>query len=219
MRIVCMTNEGQLPMMKNMLTSAQKAGIDMNLFHCYILSNQKEAATYNTGEFKSITTRKLEVILENMKLDNEVIWIDNDIVIFENFINDLRKRQGKFVMQDDLWSPCTGFFLVRPDIFTSKAIQGCIEWLKQHSHVQSLNDQHAFTNIYKRTIGLTVTLLPKEEYPNGHVYFNQNVTSRAKIVHCNYLFTTAEKEQRLKDHGLWNIDEQVFNNVKKNILY
>ena len=210
-----MTNEGQLPMMKNMLTSASKAGIDMNLFHCYILNDQKNAATYNTGEFKNITTRKLEVILENMKLDNEVIWIDNDIVIFENFIQDLRYKQGKFVMQDDLWSPCTGFFLVRPDIFSIKAIQGCIDWLKQHANIPAINDQHAFTNIYKRTIGLTVTLLPQAEYPNGYIYFQQGVQSKAKIVHCNYLFTTAEKEQRLKDNDLWDINETVFENVKK----
>ena len=218
MRIVCMTNEGQLPMMKNMLTSAKKSGLDMGLFHCYLLNDQKEAAIYNTGEFKSITTRKLEVILANMRLDNEVIWIDNDIVIFENFINDLRSKQGRFVMQDDLWSPCTGFFLVRPDIFSIKAIQNCIQWLKDNSKVPSVNDQHAFTNISKRTIGLTVNLLDKEEYPNGYIYFNQGATSKAKMVHCNYLYTTAEKEQRLKDNGLWDIDENVFESVKKYYL-
>lgn len=213
MRLVCMTNEGQLPMMKNMLTSASKAGIDMSLFHCYILNSEKQAATYNTAEFKNLTTRKLEVILENMRLDNEIIWIDNDIYIFKNFINDLRKYQGRFVMQDDLWSPCTGFFLVRPDIFSVKAIRQCIDWLKQNSHIEAINDQHAFTNISKRTIGLTVTLLPQPEYPNGFVYFNQKNQTDAKIVHCNYLYSTPEKEQRLKNHNLWNINENILENV------
>ena len=213
-----MTNEGQLAMMKNMLTSASRAGIDMSLFHCYILKDQKEAAIYNSGEFKSLTTRKLEVILENMKLDNEVIWIDNDIVIFENFINHLRSKQGKFVMQDDIWSPCTGFFLVRPDVFSIRAIQNCILWLQQHSHIPSINDQHAFTYIYKRTIGLTVNLLPHDEYPNGYIYFNQKRTSSAKMVHCNYLYTTVEKEERLKEHNLWNIDENVFEIVNKHYI-
>lgn len=215
MRIICMTNEGQLPMMKNMLRSAMKAGFDMKLFHCYILSNQQQAATYNTGEFKSLTTRKLEVILHNMKLDNEVLWIDNDIVLFENCIEDMRKYSGRFVMQNDLWSPCTGFFLVRPDIFSVKAIQHCISWLNENKAVSSINDQHAFTNISKRTIGLTVTLLPVEEYPNGQIYFNQNQTSKAKMVHCNYLYTTPEKEQRLKDHGLWEVNDEAFNLANK----
>ncbi len=215
MRIVCMTNEGQLPMMKNMLRSAMEAGFDMRLFHCYILNDQKEAAIYNTGEFKSITTRKLEVILENMKMDNEILWIDNDIVLFQNCIDDIRRYPGKFVMQDDIWSPCTGFFLARSDIFSMRTIQNSINWLVQNSDKQSINDQHAFTLTYKRTIGVTVTLLPREEYPNGSVYFQQGKTSKAKMVHCNYMFTTAEKVQRMKDSDLWDPDDAAFNVVNK----
>jgi hypothetical protein len=209
-----MTNDGQLPMMKNMLRSAKESGFDMSLFHCYILNDQKEAATYNTGEFKSITIRKLEVILHNMQLDSEVVWIDNDIVLFENCIDDMRRYRGKFVMQDDIWSPCTGFFLVRTDIFSMKAIQDCISWLKDRP-AQSLNDQHAFTNIYKRTIGLTVTLLPQEQYPNGAIYFQHDKKLNAKMVHCNYMFTTLEKEQRLKDNNLWEVNDEAFNMVNK----
>lgn len=210
-----MTNEGQLPMMKNMLRSAKQSGFDMNLFHCYILNNQKEAATYNTGEFKSLTTRKLEVILQNMMLDHEVVWIDNDIVLFENCIEDLRRYNGSFVMQDDIWSPCTGFFLVRSSVFSMRAIRNSIQILNQNTNNKNINDQHAFTNVYKRIIGLIVTLLPQEEYPNGSVYFQQGKTAKAKMVHCNYLFTTPEKEQRLKDHGLWDDNEEAFNLVHK----
>lgn len=210
-----MTNDGQLPMMKNMLRSAKQAGFDMNLFHCYILNDQKQSATYNTKEFKSITTRKLEVILHNMKLDSEVLWIDNDIVLFENCINDIRRYPGRFVMQDDIWSPCTGFFLVRPDIFSIKAIRDCINILNEPKQNEHINDQHVFAHVYKRTIGLTVNLLPQEEYPNGAVYFQQGKTSKAKMLHCNYITTTSEKEQRLKTHGFWNPDDSGFNQVNK----
>ena len=214
MRVVCMTNEGQLSMMKNMLRSAMESGFDMSSFHCYILNDQKDAATYNTGEFKSITTRKLEVILHNMKLDREVIWIDDDIVLFENCINDLRSRQGVFVMQDDLWSPCTGFFLARSGVFANKGIRDSITWLstKQGS---SVNDQHAFNSVYRRTIGLTVSLLPQEEYPNGAIYFQQGKTSKAKMVHCNYLPSTSEKIERLKEHNLWNPTDTAFDLANK----
>ena len=214
MRIVCMTNEGQLSMMKNMLSSALNHGFDMSLFHCYLLNDQKQAAIYNTGEFKSITTRKLEIILENMRLDREVLWIDNDIVLFENCINDIRRHSGKFVMQDDIWSPCTGFFLVRTDIFTIKAIQDCIFALKSNPS-QNINDQHAFNSVYKRTIGLTISLLSREEYPNGEIYFNQNKTSKAKMVHCNYMMTTPEKIKRMQDHNIWDPQETAFEAVNK----
>lgn len=204
-------------MMKNMLRSAKEAGFDMKLFHCYILGDHKDAATYSTGEFKSLTTRKLEVIYENMKIDPEIVWIDNDIVLFENCINDLRSYKGSFVMQDDIWSPCTGFFLVRTSMFSLRAIYQSIDWLK-YSQLQNSNDQHAFANVYKRVIGLIVTLLPQEEYPNGSVYFQQQKTSKAKMVHCNYLFTTPEKEQRLKEHGLWNPDDSGYNLANKHYI-
>lgn len=201
-------------MMKNMLRSAKEAGFDMRLFHCYILGDQKQAATYNTGEFKSLTTRKLEIILENMKMDTEVLWIDNDIVLFENCIDHVRSHRGSFVMQDDIWSPCTGFFLARTSMFSLRAIHQSIEWLK-YNQKPYINDQHAFTSVHKRIIGLIVTLLPQEEYPNGAVYFQQGKTSKAKMVHCNYMYTTPEKEQRLKDAGLWDPNDSGFDLVNK----
>jgi hypothetical protein len=212
-----MTNEGQLPMMKNMLRSAKESGFDMTLFHCYILSSQAEAAMYNTAEFKTLTTRKLEIIFENMKLDSEVLWIDNDIVFFENCISDVRSKHGSFVMQDDLWSPCTGFFLARSGVFSLRAIQRSIEWLN-YNRSPTLNDQHAFANTYKRTIGLIISLLPREEYPNGEIYFNQKKTSKAKMVHCNYLPTTPEKEERLKEFGFWNPDDSGFDLSTKHFI-
>jgi len=209
-----MTNDAQLPMMKNMLNSAQKTGFPMNLFHCYVLNSNKDAASYNTKEFQTITIRKLEVILENMLLDKEVLWIDNDIIVFENIIDDVRKYQGQFVMQDDLWGFCTGFFLVRSSALSKRLIQNSIEWLKK-SDSPNQNDQHAFNFEYKKmissTFGLKIQKLPQDEYPNGQIYFNENRKSKAKIVHSNYLRTTAEKVQRFKEYGLWDESDTGFN--------
>jgi len=216
MRIVCMTNEGQLPMMKNMLNSALKAGFPMEQFHCHILTSNPETAAYGTANFHAITIKKLEVILHNLFQDSEILWIDNDIVVFENMIADIKSRGGSFIMQDDIWSPCTGFFLARNGVFSVKVLRDSIRWLASNQDPQ-INDQHAFTNIVKRTIGATVTLLPREEYPNGEIYFNQKKTEKAKMVHCNYLTTTPEKVQRLKDHNLWDESDTAFEKV--NIYY
>lgn len=210
-----MTNEGQLPMMKNMLRTAMESGFDMSLFHCYILTEQRSLASYKSREFKTIVTRKLEVILHNMKLDNEILWIDNDIVLFQNCIDDLRKYTGSFVMQDDVWSPCTGFFLARTHSASLKAIRDCITWLKMRRIDYTKNDQHAFLDIYRSIENLTVTLLPKEEYPNGYIYFEQKSSNNPKMVHCNFLKTTPEKVERLKEHGLWNPTETAFELANK----
>lgn len=214
-----MTNEGQLPMMKNMLNSALKAGFDMTQFHCYLLQTNKESASYGTRDFHEITKRKLEVILMNMIQDKEVLWIDNDIYLFENMIENIRKYTGStFIMQDDLWSPCTGFFLVRSNVFSIKSIRNCISWLQDNYSNPAVNDQHAFDYVYKRTIGLTVTRLPQDEYPNGQVYFNEGRKSKAKMVHCNYLTTTSEKVQRFKENNLWDESDTAFEMVNKHVM-
>jgi len=214
MRIVAMTNEGQLPMMKNMLNSAIKAGWPLSMFHCYIVGSQTAAATYNTPEFQSLTLKKLEVILDNMRQDNEVLWIDYDIYLFQNTIAEMRSITGHFVMQDDLWSPCTGFFLVRASPASFHAIQKSIQYIRQR-FPSGVNDQHAFSVVYKRIIGLRVSTLPQDEYPNGEIYFNQKKTERAKMVHCNYLLTTAEKVERFKLFNLWDESDAGYEIVNK----
>ena len=215
MRIIAMTNEGQLPMMKNMLNSASKSGWPMDLFHCYVLSSNKEVAAYYTQEFQSITLRKLEVILENMRIDSEVLWIDNDIYLFENAIQHMRSFQGDFVMQDDLWGPCTGFFLVRSTPASIRAIEKTIQVVRLQIGKNTFNDQQVFLKIYKNIWRLRVTLLPQELYPNGHVYFDKEIQSTAKMVHNNYLTTTDEKVTRFKNHNLWDESDSGFLQTKR----
>lgn len=217
MRIICMTNDAQLPMMKSMLMSAMKAGIDMSLFHCYILASQKEVATYATPEFKSLTIQKLEVILQNTFLDEHVLWVDNDIHFFQNCIADVLTKSGNFIMQNDIWSPCTGFFLVRGNDASRSHLKKAIAWLKSNPS-PSYNDQHAFKACMNPIRGIDrIYLLDTEEYPNGEIYFNLNKKDKAKMVHCNYLTTTSQKEERLKAFGFWDDSDEAF--YKTDIIF
>jgi hypothetical protein len=79
-----------------------------------------------------------------------------------------------------------------------------------NSTMKNINDQDAFNQVYPRIPGLIVTKLPVEEYPNGEIYFNQNKKSKAKMMHCNYLYTTAEKVKRLKDNNMWDESNTAF---------
>jgi len=198
-----MTNEGQLPMMKNMLNSALKAGLPMSSFHCYILSDQKSEAAYNTPEFKKITVKKLEVILMNMQFGEPVVWVDNDIVFFKNCLNDLLSYQESFVMQDDLWGFCTGFFLVRPSTFTKSLIQKCITYMTSQPESKE-NDQHAFNKFYNQIPTITLTKLPQNKYPNGYVYSTLLDKTTAYMMHNNYMIKTSEKVQKFIKDGNWN---------------
>ena len=205
-----MTNDAQLPMMKSMLMSAMKAGIDMTLFHCYILGSQKEAAAYDTHEFKLLTTRKLELIVQNTYLDEDVLWVDNDIHFFNDCIVDVLSKSGNFIMQNDLWAPCTGFFLVRGNEASRNLLQKSIAWLKSNPSCL-YNDQHAFKVCMSPIFGMDrIYLLDTEQYPNGKIYFNLNKKSKARMVHCNYLTTTSQKVERLKASGFWDESDEAF---------
>lgn len=208
-----MTNDAQLPMMKNMLNSALKCGFPMHLFHCYILKSDKDAASYCTAEFKSITLRKLEVILLNMGMDT-ILWVDNDIVFFENCLEDVLSKKESFVMQDDGWGMCTGFFLARPGIFSKQIISNSIAWLKNNNDSRK-NDQHAFNAVIKKSLVSSYTKLSMEEYPNGAIYFSYGLKDKAKMVHCNYLATTADKVKRFKEYDMWDESDKGFNLVNK----
>jgi hypothetical protein len=73
-----------------------------------------------------------------------------------------------------------------------------------------MNDQHVFNKVYKGILGLQVTMLPRNEYPNGDIYFNRGLKSEAKMVHNNWLHTTAEKVERFKEVGLWDDSDSAF---------
>jgi hypothetical protein len=73
-----------------------------------------------------------------------------------------------------------------------------------------LNDQHVFCRVYKSVLGLVVSLLPQNEYPNGEIYFSKGIRNDAKMVHNNYLLTTREKVERFKEFGMWDESDSGF---------
>jgi hypothetical protein len=159
--------------------------------------------------------KKLELVLMNLQFDTEVLWVDNDIVFFDNCINDIRKYHGQFVMQDDGWSPCCGFFLVRKTPKSIHTLQTCIQWLRDRKENPYVNDQHAFLNVYKQVPRLLVTCLPRSEYPNGYVFFELKESRSPKMLHCNFVTGVVDKVQRLQDANLWNPTDEAFELVSK----
>jgi hypothetical protein len=222
MRIIAMSNSGQLPMMKNMLNSALNTGFPMDLLHCYIIKEESPAAKYQTPAFTKMSIKKLEIILLNMELDSEILWIDNDIVFFENIISNVKSIPGDFVIQDDVYwsletSYCTGFFLVRSSEHTKQLIRKCIDWVKESNTDEIVrSDQRAF-NTFASSMSqyISIKKLSAEEYPIGCDYFDKNIRSNAKMVHNNWLFTTSEKIDRFKKFNMWDESDSGLNKTNK----
>jgi hypothetical protein len=203
-RIIAMTNLGQLDMLKNMLRSADEVGIDMKLFDVYMTPTDKlnEAAGFDNTNFTPITMLKLQVIIKAIEEHDMILWVDNDIVFLKNPINDLLSRtEVPFLIQDDQWSACTGFFLIRKSELVLKILKDGLKLMKEN---KAREDQTAINKGFEMN-KYNPTLLEEYLYPNGNIYFNKKIQSKeAKIIHFNYQKTSAEKIERMKQNKLWN---------------
>jgi len=220
-KIISMTNTGQIPMMKNMINSAASVGIPMELFEVYIFDKIDKASAFWTMDFFNITRRKLVLIkdvVSDMNDGDIVLWVDNDIVFFENPIQNLLGYNADLVMQDDLFTECTGFWTIRKSSDTVALLGKAIEFMDNHRH-EKMHDQAAFHSVLHNTMhSCTFAILPRDEYPVGDVYFKHNIDkTKSRILHNNFLFTTAEKVERFKVNNMWNPSDDGFNKVK--VLY
>ena len=203
-RIIAMTNLGQLDMLKNMLRSADENSIDMKLFDVYMTPPDKlnEAAGFDNSNFTPITMLKLQVIIKAIEEHDMILWVDNDIVFLKNPINDLLSRdEVPFLIQDDQWSACTGFFLIRKSELVLRILKDALKLMKEN---KAREDQTAINKAFEIN-KYNPTLLEEYLYPNGNIYFNKKIQSKeANIIHFNYQKTSSEKIERMKQNKFWN---------------
>lgn len=215
MKILSMTNSGQLDMMKNMLNSAEKVGIPLNLFSIYLMNEVQEASNFWTMNFYTITMRKLQLIYDTLCTLPEgerLFWIDNDIVLFTNPISELESFTEDFVMQDDLYTGCTGFWTIRRSPASCALMRTALEYMKNNPH-EKMHDQIAVWHVLKNTRHpCSLRILNRYQYPVGDVYFKTNEyvfdRSIARILHNNFLFTAREKVERFKANNMWNPSDE-----------
>ena len=214
MKILSMTNIGQVDMMKNMLNSAEKVGIPLNMFSIYLMNDVPEASNFWTLNFYHITLRKLQLIYDTLcSLSNGEIlfWIDNDIVLFTNPIPELEAFTEDFVMQDDLYTGCTGFWTIRRSDATCALLRTALDYMKNNRH-EKMHDQTAVWHVLKNTQHpCSLRILNRYEYPVGDVYFKTNDyvfdRSISRILHNNFLFSAREKVERFKANNMWNTSD------------
>lgn len=212
-RIIAMTNLGQLDMLKNMLRSADDNGIDMKLFDVYMTPPDKlnEAAGFDNSNFTPITMLKLQVIIKAIEEHDMILWVDNDIIFLKNPIKDLLSRvEVPFLIQDDQWSACTGFFLIRKSKLVLKILNDGLKLMREK---KAREDQTAINKAFEMN-KYNPTLLEEYLYPNGNIYFNKKIQSKeANIIHFNYQKTSTEKIERMKQNKFWNPNDNGYKKV------
>ena len=186
---------------------------------------------WNTTGFHRVVHHKIKSIIDALKKGNNIFYLDTDIVVFKNpmeFVSDGPNSESFDIMiQDDSdmqgrWhSLCTGVVFIRSNEKTLKFYDECMKLhAKNIKDGKSTGDQASFNETYankNRIEGLEdlkLAVLPMEWFPNGQAYFDNHIGETEKyLVHNNYISGVSSKIQRFKEHQMWNLDKEDFNEI------
>jgi len=219
MKFVTFLNFGCLDICKNMIKSAENIKISRNDFIIYCLDdisyetlkNEYNCIRYNStvssdyknwsfdpnSEFRTVVKHKWKIIKEAYKEHKSLCFIDTDIV----FLRDFRFLSATFdgvLCQSDLPGSliCSGFMIFGNNKASENLIDEC-------ANMEEEDDQLAINGIYHKHRD-HIKLLPQNLFPNGHVYYQQNIKDAdAYIVHNNFMVGIENKTQKFKDEELW----------------
>jgi hypothetical protein len=221
MHFLTFLNNGCVDICRNMLTSAERVGFNLNDFTiacldtecfdkmkkypgCYLHSEQKNTEYQNwsfdpNSGFRTIVKSKWKIIREHYKKHKQLCWVDTDIVFVKNPLPYIEKND-KILFQCD--SPgsliCSGFMVFNDT-------QDCNTMINELGENETEDDQILVNNIVMSKYKSSCALLPIPQFPNGHMYYSRGIKNEAFIVHNNHMVGIEEKIRRFKDENLWYI--------------
>ena len=219
MKFLTFLNFGCLNICKNMLESAKRVGIPSSEFIVYCLDDEsyndlKDSVpcvqyksdapkTYENwsfdpkSQFRQVVKHKWKIIKEVYKENKNLCWIDTDIVLLKDF-RFLDNQFNGTLCQSDLPGSliCSGFMIFSNTTQSEQLINEC-------ASLEDEDDQLAINGLYTK---YNINLLSLELFPNGNVYYQQNIKNKdAFIVHNNHMVGVETKIQHFKNEGLWYI--------------
>lgn len=163
-----------------------------------------------------------------LKAKRNVIYIDGDIFIKDNFLNNLRSysRNHKIAYQSDenrfieyngldpkMIRYCAGFGYIKHSIETINLYEPYLIDLNIYG------DDQTYINYLINQMGIEVMQLPCAAYPNGSYWFRNhvNIEDQAQIVHFNWdkPFFDTPKEEIMSHFGMLGDPDQRAEVVRK----
>jgi lipopolysaccharide biosynthesis glycosyltransferase len=234
---ICVSNYGAIELTKNHLTSLRQNGIDN--YMAYVTDNESynelTSLGFNATLFDTITIEKHKMIFGNndynymtyiryyvihkLLEEGKKVWyldVDTVALINLNIVYETLDKSLDIYFQNDINMLCTGCFLIFPN---NKTIQLIMCLIKNQNYTN--NDQIMMNQILKNNENIfNIDILPKENFPNGLLYFNElsdNLNFRKHqmnfknskephyFVHANFMVGIDVKMEALKNKQLWFI--------------
>jgi len=225
--VFCVANFAVLDMVNNLLISSNKYGVNIVLFaldihivnqlkgYCDIVKyfnngfNQQlneQFYKFGTNEFKNVIFQRFLIGNEILKVNKSYIYMDVDLVINKNFINNILE-QYKNTSYDCLSQfngkdCCTGFFSMIPN---EKTKQIDMDFFKKHNYENYRLNQPFFNGIILKNNILNIKFLDRDHYPNGKHYYDNYTTidDKCYIIHFNCIIGYNQKITRMKNFNKW----------------
>jgi len=246
---ITFTTSGSVELCKNLLMSLRKLNMEKD-FIVYCLDEDSFAEIskfecnsklfdvsdigekfheYGRGDFRRVTEAKIQIIINELKDKDSLVYTDCDVVFRHNptpFIehsNEQVKDKDVDIIfaSDDPFMPiCTGFMHIRNtekvhELF-KKYFELSQEYGKQGSECmydqeiifEILTKHEPFFNEHGR---LVWGIYPTEFVKNGHLYWNEaeTRTGNEAVVHVNFTIGEENKINRLKDANLWYSEKEI----------
>lgn len=221
----CVANNAVSEMVKNLLYSAKLVELELVLFALDedIVESCKDICTivkyydptvisnrmydFKSKDFKSVIWQRFVIGNEILKHNKKFIYIDTDIVIKRNFLQDILEKYNDINLDCVFQSSgdkdlCTGFFSMRP---TEKTLMLNNEYLIKRGLKKKEKNQPILNGILKKE-QFSVFRLSLDKYPIGIYYYkNHKKLNDLYLIHFNYLIGYEKKVQQMKVFQQWLI--------------
>ena len=188
----------------------------INSFHYDIQDkDSKTPSNFGTAAFNRKTHIKTKISLDALLHRLTVVIIDVDIVLFKDPLPYFDCQDCDIQIQNDTVQTNSGFYISQPTKASVELFQEAWKIAKQK--VEMVNDQHVLNSVMDTMSSnnkLKVTILPKDLFPPGNVYFEgkrrmfytDNPPKNEVLVHNNWIESMAAKIYWFKEHLLSTVD-------------
>jgi Nucleotide-diphospho-sugar transferase len=191
-----------------------------NLMSAGKLAVDASFGIFGSRNYVAATHVKPHVSNELLEMGYRVVLSDADIVWLRDPLPNLRSLMGidsplasaelDFVMQDDGYMPCTGFYYMDSSPGSRQFMEANLREL--HARGDATIDQYVNNDLLSGAFKSRVKyrLLEQAEYPIGRVYFSLQPQAAAGatepyVVHVNWMTGMWAKVLRLQEAGLWHV--------------
>ena len=232
--IFCVANNAISDMVKNLMISAKKHDVNLVLFaldleitetckgYCDIVTyfgykdiKANNYYAYGTDEFRDVVFQRFFIGNQLLKHNRSYIYLDVDIVITKNFVNDIldnfKNNTYDCITQFNGKNSNTGIVSMIPN---EKTISLDHDFFKKHDYLNKKkfdHDQNFFNRIilneYKvfKDKLLNFKWLDRNKYPNGKWYYEntKEVEKHCLLIHFNCVLGHNTKIDKMKKHKKW----------------